>query len=629
MSLPPDPEASPTQRALQAVRQLKARVAELERSQAEPIAIIGMGCRFPGGAENPERYWQLLQKGKDAITEIPPDRWDVAEYYSPDPGAAGKMISRHGGFVPDPYGFDAPFFRLAPREALCLDPQQRLFLEVSWEALEQAGVAAERLQGEATSVFVGICSVDYWQRLLAQPASDGDAYVTTGNTHSVTAGRLSYLLGVTGPSIALDAACASSLVAVHLACQSLRLGECHLAIAGGVNRIITPDASIHFSKARMLSPEGRCRTFDAAANGFVRGEGGGAVVLKRLSQAEADGDPILALLLGSAVNHNGRTSSLTAPNGPAQQAVIRQALAVGQIDPTAVSYVETHGTGTALGDPIELAALGQVFVKRSAADPLALGAGKTNIGHLEAAAGIAGLIKTVLALQHRELPANLHLKTPNPDVDWARLPLQPLTQSQSWTADRRIAGVSAFGFNGSNAHVVVAEPPSPPPSRLGQGPYLLALSARTDAALKQLVQRYESHLTTHPDLSLGDICYTAIAGRCHFNHRLAMIADSLPELLHTCRAFLQDQPAANWVQGRAEPTGSKTIPISTRDGMLTAEQTPLAGPDGLNQLARLYVQGANLEWTNRAHRKVPLPTYPFQRQQYGLGALTQRSGMKS
>ncbi|BAU44212.1 type I polyketide synthase [Leptolyngbya sp. O-77] len=422
-------EASPTKRALLAIQQLQAKLEALEAEKHQPIAIVGMGCRFPG-ADTPDDFWALLHAGKDAITEIPGDRWNLDQYYSPDPSVPGKMYTRHGGFVPHLYDFDAAFFRIAPREAASLDPQQRLLLEVSWEALEQAGIAPHCLMGQAVGVFVGICGIDYWHQLLQQDPNTIDAYLTTGNTHSTAAGRLSYLLGSTGPSMAIDAACASSLVAVHLACQSLRQRECDLAIVGGVNRILSPEMMVNFCKAKMLSATGRCHSFDASANGFVRSEGCGVVVLKRLDEALGDRNFVQAVILGSATNHDGRSSGLTVPNGLAQQAVIRQALRQSRLEPSQISYLEAHGTGTVLGDSIELEALGQVFgasgtdraVNRP--DPLWIGSVKPNIGHLEAASGIAGLIKVVLALQHQTLPPHLHLHQPNPQINWAQLPLK-------------------------------------------------------------------------------------------------------------------------------------------------------------------------------------------------------------
>ena len=405
---PVDEPLTPVKRALLEIRDLRARLAEAETLRCEPIAIVGMGIRFPGGARDAESFAQLLWSGGDAVTEIPADRWSLDALYDADPDAPGKMTTRHGAFLEQVDQFDAEFFGISPREAASMDPQQRLMLEVSWEALEDAGHAPARLGGTRTGVYLGIANNDYGRALFAHPELI-DAYFSTGNAYSVAAGRLSYFLGLHGPSIAVDTACSSSLVALHLACQGLRLGECDLALAGGVNLILTPELNINFSKARMMAPDGRCKTFDAAADGYVRGEGCAIVVLRRLADALADGDRILAVMRGSAVNQDGRSGGLTAPNGPAQEAVIRAALEIAEIDPGAIGYIEAHGTGTALGDPIEVGALGAVFGKRARSRaPLMIGSVKTNIGHLEAAAGIAGLIKVVLGLQRREIPPNLH-----------------------------------------------------------------------------------------------------------------------------------------------------------------------------------------------------------------------------
>lgn len=612
-----DSNLSPTKRALLALKQLQAKLDALDYAQHEPIAIVGMGCRLPGGADSPESFWSMLLQQTDAITEVPGDRWPADAYYSPDPEAPGKMVTRCGGFVPHLYDFDAAFFRLSPREALTLDPQQRLLLELAWEALEHGAIAPDSLVGQPTGVFVGISSIDHWQKALAQNPRAIDAYLATGNTHSVAAGRLSFLLGITGPSLAVDTACSSSLVAVHLACQSLRQQECRMALAGGVNRILTPEASINFSKAKMLSPDGRCRTFDAAANGFGRAEGGGVIALKRLRDAEADGDRIHAVILGSAVNHDGRTGGLTVPNGPAQQAVIRHALANSRIDPAAVSYIETHGTGTALGDPIEVGALGHVFAaSRSDASPLILGAVKTNIGHSEAASGIAGLIKAVLSLQRGTIPANLHLNRPNPHIDWNQLPFKLPTHPIAWpispsAAHPQTAGVSAFGFSGTNAHLILQNAPNLDASMSGAArrtihnlPLLLPLSAQTATALTQLAARYARHLTTHPDVDLADLCFTASVGRSHFSHRLAIGASSITEL----RQILVDVLA-----GRPHPTCWKS-----HDGLPDSSE-----PAGdLELLARRYILGESIRWSDvyqpSLHQKIALPTYPFQRQRYCL-----------
>ena len=431
-------------------------------NQQQEIAIIGMGCRFPQG-ETPSAFWQLLSDGVDAISEVPADRWNIDELYDPEPVTPGKMNTRWGGFLEQVDGFDPLFFNISPREAERIDPQQRLFLEVAWEALENAGVAADKLAGSLTGVFAAMAVVNYDQ-LLYKNVADLErisAYDGIGTTLSLASSRLSYLLDLKGPSLAVETACSSSLVAVHLACQSLRLHETNLSIVGGVNLILTPELNIVFSQARMMSPDGRCKTFDADANGYVRGEGCGVVILKRLSDAIADGDNILAVIKGSAVNQDGTSNGITAPNGPSQQAVIRQALANAGVAPAEISYVETHGTGTPLGDPIEVNSLKRVLMTDRTSDrPCYLGSVKTNIGHLESAAGIAGLIKVILALQHQEIPANLHLKKLNPYIRLKKTSLKIPTEKQPWEVKgKRIAGISSFGFGGTNAHVVLGEFP--------------------------------------------------------------------------------------------------------------------------------------------------------------------------
>ena len=374
--------------ALRVIEALETRIDSLERAKREPIAVIGLACRVPGASDS-DAFWRLLDQGVDAIGEIPADRFDVEDYYDPDPDAPGKITTRWGGFL-DQIGaaFDPQFFGIAPREAVSMDPQQRLLLEVSWEALEHAALAPARLRGSRTGVFVGISSFDYAQLLASQDEATIDAYLGTGVAHSASVGRVSYVLGLEGPNLAIDTACSSSLVAVHQACQSLLAGESDLALAGGVNVILTPTATISLSKARMLAPDGRCKTFDATADGFARGEGCGIVVLKRLADATRDGDRILAVIRGSAVNQDGASSGLTVPNGPAQTRVIRGALEQAGIAPGEVDYLEAHGTGTSLGDPIEVqAAAAALGTGRPADRPLLLGSVKTNIGHLEAAAG--------------------------------------------------------------------------------------------------------------------------------------------------------------------------------------------------------------------------------------------------
>jgi myxalamid-type polyketide synthase MxaB len=447
-------------RAYQALEKMQARLETLERAKTDPIAIIGMGCRFPGHSDDPDSFWQMLTNGTDAITEVPKNRWNIDDYYDPDPDKPGKIYTRYGGFLEDIDSFDAAFFGISPREAATLDPQQRLILEVAYQALENAGLDPKRLSNTETGVFLGIATCDYagLRYGLRDPAQI-DAYFATGSSLCMGAGRLSYTLGLTGPSMVTDTACSSSLVSVHLACQSLRNKECSMALTGGVNVILKPELSINFCKAKMLSPDGHCKTFDASADGYVRGEGCGIVVLKRLSDAIADKDPVFAIIRGSAVNQDGASAGLTVPNGISQENVIRKALAFGNISPEDLSYIEAHGTGTSLGDPIEVEALGKIFCTKNRKSPLLVGSVKTNIGHTEAAAGIAGLIKTVLSLYHGEIPPHLHFRKPNPKISWDEFAIKIPTNLTKWDCGEksRIAGVSAFGASGTNAHIVVEE----------------------------------------------------------------------------------------------------------------------------------------------------------------------------
>ncbi len=526
-------------------------LAERAATEAEPIAIIGMGCRFPR-ASGLEAYWKLLVEGTDAIIEVPPDRWDAREYYDADPGRPGKMTTRWGGFVEGLDGFDRGFFGLSPREASRMDPQQRMLLEVTWEALEDAGVPADRLAGTPTGVFVGISTNDYGA--LQRQAELSDAYAGTGNALSIAANRLSYVLDLKGPSMAVDTACSSSLVAVHLACRSLRSGESSLAIAAGVNVLLSPDITVNFTKAGFMAPDGRCKPFDSRANGYVRSEGTGAVLLKPLSRALADGDRVYAVIRGSSVNHGGRSNGLTAPNRQAQEAVLREAYLDAGVSPGQVQYVEAHGTGTALGDPIEAAALGAVLSQdRPAGSLCAIGSVKSNLGHLESAAGIAGLIKVALSLHHQQLPATLHFQQPNPHIPFAQLPLRVQQALEPWPthSGQALAGVSAFGFGGTNAHVVLANAPaaSPAPGSRAQPEglgrehrtLLLPLSARGPAALRALVERTLAVLPTD-EARLEALCVAASVRRSHHSHRLALVGRDASELRSQAQAFLTAEP---------------------------------------------------------------------------------------
>ncbi|MFB2977494.1 type I polyketide synthase [Microseira sp. BLCC-F43] len=532
----PEQQVISSQQVLQTIKEMRARLEALNKEKTEPIAIIGLGCRFPGNAKDPASFWHLLHEGIDAVTEVPPGRWDVDAYYDPNPEALGKTYTKQGGFIQQVDQFDPLFFGISPREAASLDPQQRLLLEVTWEALENAGQTPTKLRNSQTGVYVGICTDDYYERFKdLDNLPFMDAHCGTGNARSMAVGRISHFLGLQGPNIQLDTACSSSLLTVHLACQSLRLKECNLAIAGGVNLILSPLSTIGRCSLKALAPDGRCKTFDASADGYGQGEGCGMVVLKRLSDAIADGDSILAVIRGSAMNHDGPSSGLTVPNKMAQKEVIQQALQNARIEPHQVSYVEAHGTGTSLGDPIELESLAAVYGKnRPINQPLVVGSVKTNVGHLEAAAGVSALIKVVLSLQNQEIPPHLHLNKPNPHIPWHQLPLVIPTSAIPWNPGNqpRIAGVSAFGISGTNVHIILEEAPEQvkPEKSLERRSHILALSAKTDKALEELVSNYSYYLEKNPELELEDICYTANTGRSQFNHRLVAIASDKVEL---------------------------------------------------------------------------------------------------
>ena len=548
-------ELSPLKRAIVELREMREKLGEVERQRSEPIAIVGVGLRLPGGAHNEASLWRMLAEGVDTVTEIPKERWDVDAYYDPDPDKPGKMNVRRGAFLRDVDRFDAEFFFVSPREAVAMDPQQRLLLEVSWEALENSAIAPASLFGGRTGVFVGMSNTDYW-RMVYRDEQQIDAYSALGNSYSVAAGRLSYLLGVHGPALTVDTACSSSLVAVHLACASLRSGECDLALAGGVNLILSPEASINFSKSRMLAPDGRCKTFDAAADGYVRGEGCGVIVLRPLSAALAARHRILAVIRGSAINQDGRSGGLTAPNGPAQEAVIQQALNAAGVASEAIGYLEAHGTGTSLGDPIEVrAAAAALCQDRPPAQPLMIGTIKTNVGHLEAAAGIAGLLKVVVALENKQIPPHLHLQKKNPYIEWDSLPITIPTALTPWQPihGKRIAGVSSFGFSGTNAHVIVEEPPATATAAAATDRpiHLLALSAKTGGALKRLAKDYADYLAAHAGAPLPDVCFTANVGRSHFPYRAAILGETRDQFESALRGLTQGDQPPNLVMGEA------------------------------------------------------------------------------
>jgi phthiocerol/phenolphthiocerol synthesis type-I polyketide synthase D len=536
-------------------------------SGAEPVAVVGIGCRFPGGGFGPDRYWRLLAEGTDAVGEVPPDRWDAEAFYDPDPLATGRMASKWGAFLPDVAGFDADFFGIAPREAEAMDPQQRLLLEVAWEALEHAGVAPDSLAGTRAAVVAGVYYNEYQSSSATNPDSI-DAYSATGNAHSVTVGRIAYLLGLRGPAVAVDTACSSSLVSIHLACQSLRTRESDLALAGGVNLILRPETQLALSKWGMLSPRGRCNAFDAGADGFVRGEGAGIVVLKRLIDAVRDGDRVLAVVRGSAVNQDGRSNGLTAPNALAQRDVLTQALRGADVTAASVNYVEAHGTGTALGDPIEFDALADVYGRGEG--PCALGAVKTNMGHLEAAAGIAGFIKAVLAVQRAKIPPNLHFGQWNPAIDAAATRLFVPTDLADWpqTQSPRRAAVSSFGLGGTNAHVVLEQGPDPIPVPANDPPVTtLAVSGKTD----QRVATWALTLADWLDddgaaVPLADVAYTISHHRSRHAKFATVSARDRAEAVTGLRALAAGQPAPGVIAAHRPPRETGTVFVYSGQG---------------------------------------------------------------
>jgi acyl transferase domain-containing protein/acyl carrier protein len=558
-------ELSQLKRALVALKEMRGRLDAVEKARTEPIAIIGIGCRFPGGANSPEAFWQLLQNGVDAVGEVPASRWDADALYADEPETPGKINTRYGAFLADVDQFDPYFFGISPHEAAFMDPQQRLLLQVAWEALENAGQTRQGLAGSDTAVFVGVHShsQDYYLMQVAAPERLA-AYTGTGTAHNVLSGRLSYLFDWQGPSMVVDTACSSSLVALHEACQSLRLGECGMALAAGVNLILSPQFSIAAAKMHMLAPDGRCKAFDARADGFGRGEGCGVVVLKRLSEAQAAGDPIWAVIRGSAVNQDGNTNGLTAPNGLSQQRVIRQALANARVQPEQIDVVETHGTGTVLGDPIEIEALAAVVgANRAAQSPCYLGSVKTNVAHLEGAAGIAGVIKAALTLHHRQVPPVVHFQTPNPHLalpDSFVIPtaLTPLPEREAPYA----AGVSSFGWSGTNAHVILQEAPASEPIAQpepeAEALYQLILSAHTPEALRETAAAHQTFLQTS-HAPLHDVAYTTAVRRTHHEHRLVMVGANRAELTAQLEAFLQGEERPGLATGRVAASGAPGV----------------------------------------------------------------------
>ncbi len=615
----------------------------LAKHTPEPIAIIGIGCRFPG-APNPQAFWKLLQEGGDSVREVPADRWDATALYDPDPSSPGKMINRQAGLIDTVDKFDWRAFRIPPREARYMDPQHRLLLEVAWEALEDAGLPFEDIAGSRVGVYMAIMWNDYL-RLQSRDPSHLNGYSATGNSFAFAPNRISYTFDLRGPSIAIDSACAGSLASVHAACQSLWLGEASLALAGGVNLILSPDVNIMLSKAGVLSSEGHCMTLDARADGFVRGEGAGIVVLKPYSQLTSS-DRVYALIRGAALNHNGHNEWIMASSAAGQEAALRNAYLMAGVDPADVDYVELHGTGLPKGDPIEAKVLGKVIGTQPGRDhPCAIGSVKSNIGHLDSAAGIASIIKVALSLNHRKIPPTIHLKDVNPDIPLEALGLAAQHTLGAWPnkTGPALAGVTAISMSGVNAHMVLEGPPPDPnprapTARLGAGfPQLMPLSAHSPEALLSLVRAVEEYLVndeTNVDLSLHDICYTASVRRSHQAHRLAFIVQSRTRFVESLQSFLQGQLSDGDFSSQAITEDHEIRPdlaeaidkcLHLRDSSGTVIPS-LAGEDEketlvLEALGTLYVRGHALDWSALypdGGRCVQFPTTPWQRERLWL-----------
>src|SRR5271166_6477383 len=536
---------------------LRSPMAAPTSMSKDRIAIIGIGCRFPGGVNDAESFWKLLAEGREAVSDVPPDRWNVERFFDPEPGLPGKSIARRGGFLEGIDQFDPQFFGISPREAPYVDPQHRLLLETAWEAIEDAGIVLDLDRGTDLGVFVGISHNEY-QGIQSTPweHSGIGPHSPTGCAHSIAANRISYCFNLRGPSVAMDTACSSALTAVHAACEHIRAGRGDAALAGGVTVIITPGGFIGFSQASMLSPEGRCKAFDASANGFVRGEGAGVVLLKRLSRAVADGDRIHGVIIGTALNQDGHTNGISLPSAEAQARLVRDACADAGIAPSQIGFIEAHGTGTAVGDPIEAHALASALCEdRSEEAPLLIGSVKTNLGHLETAAGIAGLVKALLVLKHRQIPASLHFETPNPNIDFVALKLRVPTALEPFPATNgaRIVGVNSFGFGGANAHVLLTEAPSHPEAEdLGahtNRAWPLVLSARSEEALRSSAARLSAWLDERSNANgsspvLPDLAYTLGARRNHHPYRLTLVARSIEEAIQEFNGYAMGQEGA-------------------------------------------------------------------------------------